>query len=248
MGFSTLFPAFPRAREAKMAGMKRILITTALLFLASAASAQTRMDVNVLRQTVEQFLQVQTAGLPGKVTVHAGAVDQRLALAACPAPEAFMMPGARAWGKTTVGVRCAAPTAWTVYIQANVSVLGNYIAAAVPLAQGQPIEESQLAVMQGELTALPAGIATDKAKVVGRTSNLSISAGTPVRVDLLKSKPVVLLGQPVKLVSRGNGFSVSAEGKAAGNAGEGQVVQVRTANGQQISGIAKAGGLVEVTF
>jgi flagella basal body P-ring formation protein FlgA len=67
-------------------------------------------------------------------------------------------------------------------------------------------------------------------------------------VDLLKSKPVVLLGQPVKLVSRGNGFSVSAEGKAAGNAGEGQVVQVRTANGQQISGIAKAGGLVEVTF
>jgi flagella basal body P-ring formation protein FlgA len=135
-----------------------------------------------------------------------------------------------------------------VYIQANVSVLGNYIAAAAPLAQGQPIEEGQLAVMQGELTSLPAGIATDKAQVVGRTSNLSISAGMPVRVDLLKSKPVVLLGQPVKLVSRGNGFSVSAEGKAAGNAGEGQVVQVRTANGQQISGIAKAGGLVEVTF
>jgi len=118
----------------------------------------------------------------------------------------------------------------------------------VPLAQGQPIVEGQLAVLQGELTTLPAGIATEKAQVVGRTSNLSISAGTPMRLDLLKSKPVVLMGQPVKLVTRGNGFSISAEGKAAANAGEGQVVQVRTANGQQISGIAQAGGLVEVTF
>lgn len=230
--------------------MNRILITTALLLASVSAGAQTqnRMDTAVLRQSVEQFLQVQTAGLPGKVTVTAGAVDPRLALAPCPAPEAFLMPGARAWGKTTVGVRCAAPSAWTVYIQANVSVLGNYVAAAAPLAQGQPIEESQLAMLQGELTTLPAGIATDKAQVVGRTSNLSISAGTPLRLDLLKSKPVVLMGQPVKLVSRGNGFSVSAEGKAAANAGEGQVVQVRTANGQQISGIAKAGGLVEVAF
>lgn len=233
-----------------MAAMKHTLITTALLLAASAPHAQNqgRMDVAVLRQTVEQYLQVQSAGLPGKVSVSVGPVDARLALAPCPAPEAFLMPGARAWGKTTVGVRCAAPSPWTVYIQANVSVLGNYIAAAVPLAQNQPIAESQLAILQGELTALPAGIATDKAQVVGRTSNLSITAGTPLRLDLLKSKPVVLLGQPVKLVSRGHGFSVSAEGKAAGNAGEGQVVQVRTANGQQISGIAKAGGLVEVTF
>jgi flagella basal body P-ring formation protein FlgA len=31
-------------------------------------------------------------------------------------------------------------------------------------------------------------------------------------------------------------------------AGEGQVVQVIAANGQQISGIAKSGGMVEVAF
>jgi flagella basal body P-ring formation protein FlgA len=53
-----------------MAAMKRTLITTTLLLLASVAgaapaAAQNRMDVAVLRQSVEQFLQVQTAGLPG---------------------------------------------------------------------------------------------------------------------------------------------------------------------------------------
>lgn len=241
-----------------MCPMKRKLITAALLLAtmaatavamaAPAAPAPARMEPAALRQAAEQFLQVQTAGLPGKVTVSVGAVDPRLNLAPCPAPEAFLMPGARAWGKTTVGVRCAAPSPWTVYIQSQVSVLGSYVAAAVPLAQGQAIEAGQLAVMQGELTALPPGIATDKAQLIGRTSNLSISAGTPLRLDLVKAKPVVLQGQLVKLVSKGNGFSVSAEGKAAGSAGDGQVVAVRTGNGQQISGIARPGGLVEVTF
>lgn len=238
-----------------MAAMKRKLFTAALLVatiaataVAMAAPAASRMEPAALRQVAEQFLQVQTAGLPGKVTVSVGAVDPRLNLAPCPAPEAFLMPGARAWGKTTVGVRCAAPAPWTVYIQSQVSVLGSYVAAAVPLAQGQAIEEGQLAVMQGELTALPPGIATEKAQLIGRTSNLSISAGTPLRLDLVKAKPVVLQGQLVKLVSKGNGFSVSAEGKAAGSAADGQVVAVRTGNGQQISGIARPGGLVEVTF
>lgn len=239
-----------------MCPMKRKLITAALLVATIAATAvamaapaaASRMEPAALRQAAEQFLQVQTAGLPGKVTVSVGAVDPRLNLAPCPAPEAFLMPGARAWGKTTVGVRCAAPSPWTIYIQSQVSVLGSYVAAAVPLAQGQAIEEGHLAVMQGELTALPPGIATDKAQLIGRTSNLSISAGTPLRLDLVKAKPVVLQGQLVKLVSKGNGFSVSAEGKAAGSAADGQVVAVRTGNGQQISGIARPGGLVEVTF
>lgn len=231
-----------------MGSMKQILIIASLLAATISQAAPARMEPAALRQVAEQFLQVQAAGLPGKVTVNVGAVDPRLNLAPCPAPEAFLMPGARAWGKTTVGVRCAAPSAWTVYIQSQVSVLGNYVAAAVPLAQGQSIEDAQLAMMQGELTALPAGIATDKAQLVGKSSSLSISAGTPLRVDMVKAKPVILQGQLVKLVTRGNGFSVSAEGKAAGSAAEGQVVAVRTGNGQQISGIARLGGLVEVAF
>jgi len=228
--------------------MKTLTSALLLLTLTSAASAAETQDPARLRQTVDQFLQVQSAGLPGKVTVTVGNVDGRMKLAACPAPEAFLMPGTKPWGKTTVGVRCAAPSPWTVYIQANVSVLGNYIAAAAPVPQGQPIVESQLATIQGDLTTLPASIATDKAQVLGRTSNIAISAGMPLRLDSLRIKPVVQMGQLVRLVSAGPGFKVSAEAKAVGNAADGQVVQVRTAGGQNISGIARAGGMVEVAF
>ncbi|NRR30078.1 flagellar basal body P-ring formation protein FlgA [Oxalobacteraceae bacterium] len=231
-----------------------IRLTTMLFCLSAlplAAFAQApagRQDIAVLKQSVEQFLQIQTAGLPGQVTVTVGAIDTRMQLAACPAPQAFLMPGSRAWGKTTVGLRCTAPSAWTVYIQANVAVQAEYIASAVPLAQGQTIEAGQLVAMKGDLTTLPAGVATDIAQVVGRSTNVSLPSGMPLRLDTLRSKPVVQPGQLVRLVSTGSGFSVSSEARAVGTAAEGQVVQVRTAAGQQISGIAKAGGLVEVAF
>ncbi|MET3130556.1 flagella basal body P-ring formation protein FlgA [Oxalobacteraceae bacterium GrIS 1.11] len=225
------------------------LFTVLLCFSATvAAQSNARQEGQALRATVSQFLQVQTAGLPGQVTVTVGAVDARLNLAACPGPQAFLAPGSRAWGKTTVGVRCTAPTAWTIYIQASVQVLADYIASAVPLAQGQAIEASQLISMKGDLAALPAGIATEMAQVLGRSANVSLPAGTPLRLDTLRSKPVVLQGQLVRVVSSGAGFRVSAEARAIGNAGDGQVVQVRTPSGQQISGVARAGGLVEVAF
>ncbi|USX28232.1 flagellar basal body P-ring formation chaperone FlgA [Oxalobacteraceae bacterium OTU3CINTB1] len=205
-------------------------------------------DRAALKRTVEEFLQVQTGGLPGQVTVAVGAIDPRMSLAPCPDPQAFFMPGARAWGKTTVGVRCATPSAWTVYIQASVTVIGEYVASAAPLAQGQAIEAGQLVMLKGDLTMLPAGIATDISQVVGRSSNSSLPPGTPMRIDTLRTKPVVQSGQLVRLVSSGSGFSVSAEARAMGTAGDGQVVQVKTSGGQQITGIAKAGGLVEVAF
>ena len=223
------------------------LLLASPLALAQQAAAP-RQDLKALQGVVEQFLKVQGAGLPGTVSVEVRPLDARMSLAACPAPEAFLQPGARAWGNTTVGVRCAAPTAWKVYIQAKVSVQGEYVAAAVPLAQGQPIEQSQLVLMQGDLAALPNGVLTDMAQAVGRSSTVSVQAGAPLRLDGLKSKPVVQQGQAVRVVSTGAGFSVSAEARAIGNASEGQVVQVRTPAGKILSGVAKEGGLVEVAI
>ena len=234
----------------------KLALTTALALVMSLSAqgavaqqaAPARQDLGALRTIAEQYLQTQSAGLPGVVTVTVGAVDGRMQLAACPAPQAFQQPGARTMGKTTVGVRCTAPVAWTVYIQSQVSVMADYVAAAMPLAQGQPIDASQLVMAKGDLGARPNGVVTDMAQAVGRTSSMSLAAGAPLRADLLKSKPVVQQGQSVRVVSGGAGFKVTAEAKAIGTASDGQVVQVRTPGGAIISGVARAGGLVEVAL
>jgi flagella basal body P-ring formation protein FlgA len=224
------------------------LIILSLLCPLALAQQQPRQDLGALRQLAEQYLQTQSAGLPGQVSITVGALDQRMILAACAAPEAFQQPGARAWGKTTVGLRCGAPTPWTVYLQAQVSVQAEYVATALPLAQGQIIDASQLVMVKGDLAALPNGVITDMAQAVGRSSTMSLASGAPLRADQLRSKPVVQQGQAVRVVSSGAGFSVSREARAIGNAGEGQVVQVRTPTGAILSGVARAGGLVEVVF
>jgi flagella basal body P-ring formation protein FlgA len=116
------------------------------------------------------------------------------------------------------------------------------------LAQGQVVTSQDLLFESGDLTQLPAGVFTDQAQALGRTVNISMNAGTVLRQEMLKISPVVQQGQTVKLTSSGNGFSVSAEGQAMSKANEGQVVQVKVANGQVVTGIARSGGQIEVGF
>lgn len=201
-----------------------------------------------MRRHVEQFLQVQSAGLPGEVTITTGQVDARLNLPACASPEAFLPNGSKLWGKTTVGVRCSAPSPWTVYMSATVRVTGEYLVTTAPLSQGQLVGPNDVASVKGDLTSMPAGIVTDASQAVGKTAAMSLAVGTPLRGDSLRTPPVVQQGQTVRLVSNGPGFRVSAEAKALNNAAEGQVTQARTPSGQVVTGVAKAGGVVEVTY
>lgn len=215
--------------------------------IATNTTYTQKQDIAVLKQKINDFLTVQAVGYPGKVMVKAGSIDPNLKLAACPDVNVFMPNGSRPWGKTSVGVSCASPT-WTIYVQATVSVHAQYLVASAPLIQGQQVTQQDMLFESGDLTQLPAGIFTDMAQAVGRTVNISMKAGTVLRQDMLKASPVVQRGQTVMVVSNGQGFSVSAEGQAMTKASEGQVVQVKVANGQLVSGIARTGGKVEVVY
>ncbi len=231
--------------------IKPILSSIALLLASTAAaqqSASSKQDPAVIRTVVEHFLRTQTAGLPGQVSITANTINPRSKLAACAAPEPFMPPGSRVWGRTTVGVRCTVPVAWTVYISATINVVAEYLTAAAPLAQGQLVGPHDIAKVRGDLTLLPAGILTDPSQAIGRSLTLSLRAGTPLRQDALRAQAAVQQGQTVRLMSAGAGFRISSEAKALNNAAAGQIVQARTAAGQVISGIAKTGGIVEVTY
>ena len=231
-----------------------ILITAAVLCTVPTAHAvpvvsvdsTARQDPALLRQAVEQFLKRQSGGLPGEVMIDVGQVDARLNLPACMQPEPFIAHGSRAWGKTAVGIRCTAPAPWTIYVTANVHVMAEYLAAAAPLVQGQMIGPNDIARVRGDLTMLPAGVITDAALAIGRTTMSSLQLGAPLRQDTLRAQAAVQMGQTIRVLSAGPGFSVSTEGRAMNNAVEGQTVQAKTTGGQVISGIARAGGILEV--
>ena len=229
-----------------------LVVSLACLCLTSLTYAQSqppsRQDQALLRQAVENFLQRQSAGLPGEIKIEVGQIDARLNLPACLQLEPFLSQGSRIWGKTAVGVRCVAPSPWTIYVSAYVGIVAPYLTAAAPLVQGQTITEQDFIFSKGDLTRLPNGLITDPAQAIGRTATSSIQIGAPLRQDILRAQTAVQMGQTVRLLSKGTGFTVSTEGHAMNNATTGQTVQAKTSTGQIISGIARAGGILEVGY
>ncbi|QQJ96971.1 flagellar basal body P-ring formation protein FlgA [Burkholderia ambifaria] len=204
-----------------------------------------QQDPDAIRRTALAFLQQQIAGLPGKTTATVATAFPR-GLAACTTLEPFLPTGARLWGRTTVGVRCAGERPWTVYLQAKVAVQATYYVAARQIAPGEPLTVADLVARDGDLTVLPLAVITDPAQAVGATALARISAGLPLRQDMLKSAASVSAGQTVRVVAAGPGFTISAEGSALANAAPGQSIRVRMAAGQIVTAIVKDAGTVEI--
>lgn len=213
---------------------------------SQAATAPQNQNLRIINQKVKDFLTTQSAGSPGKVEITVNPMEEGTLLTYCPAPEAFFPPSSAAWGKTTVGVRCGQPKPWTVYVQANVSIIANYVVAGVPLSQGQVIEAKDLQLQKGDLTQLPTGVFTEFNRILGTSAKMSLPAGTVIKQEMLKLPNLVLQGQSVRVSSKGTGFSISTEGQALNSATEGEIVKVRVTNGSVVSGVVKKDGQIEV--
>jgi flagellar basal body P-ring formation protein FlgA len=211
----------------------------------SPAALAGQQDGESIRRAGLAFLQQQSVGLPGKITVTVAPAFAR-GLAACTTLVPFMPPGARVWGSTTVGVRCAGARPWTIYLQARVSLEATYYLAAHPIAPGVLLTPADLTTREGDLSNLPRTIVTDASQAVGAVALAPISAGTPLRQDMLRSATSVTIGQTVRVVASGPGFTISSEGSVMNNASPGQQVRVKTAGGQIISGIVKDGSTVQI--
>ncbi|WP_104011828.1 flagellar basal body P-ring formation chaperone FlgA [Burkholderia anthinoferrum] len=250
-------PAPPPAASARLAAARAASVAAAPRTAAASAhpapaaaapppaTPPGQQDPETIRRAALAFLQQQIAGLPGKTTATVTTAFPR-GLAACTTLEPFLPTGARLWGRTTVGVRCAGERPWTVYLQAKVAVQATYYVAARQIAPGEPLSAADLVARDGDLTVLPLAVITDPAQAIGATALARISAGLPLRQDMLKSAASVSAGQTVRVVAAGPGFTISAEGSALANAAPGQSVRVRMAAGQIVTAVVKDAGTVEI--
>ena len=145
-----------------------LLLTLALMLSSRLFSAETEMVLD----TAERYVRLQTQGLPGKVTITMGKLDTNR-LPACTALEAFSPPGTRLSGKIYIGVRCLGPNIWSVLVPAQIAVTGNYVTTARSLAAGQAVQATDLTTLSGDMSSLPAGIITDPANATGRRATIT---------------------------------------------------------------------------
>ena len=221
-------------------------LAAACLCVSAVAHAADRQDPAALQAHVERFLKTQTGGLPGKLSIQVK--PPRGSLPACAALDTFQPAGSRSIGKITVGVRCLAPIQWTVYLSAQVRLIGSYAVTRQPLPANHVLTAADIALREGDLGSLPADVVTDADAMLGYRAVSGLAAGAPLRGALLRPPLAVQQGQTTRLVMNGPGFSVQSQGQALANASRGDRVRVKTRSGQVVSGVAQDGQRVVVTF
>ncbi|MGL6112040.1 MAG: flagellar basal body P-ring formation chaperone FlgA [Rubrivivax sp.] len=241
-----------RARVRHAAAACAVAWPAALLAQAAAPPA-TPPDGGLDRATLQQIQHLSQhagAGLaPGavRVEIEPGRLDPRLRLAPCERIEAFLPPGARAWGRTRVGLRCAqGPTPWSVQLPVTVKVFAPAWVAAAALPSGTVLQAEQLREAEVDWAAETSPAVADVSRLVGRALARPLAAGSAVRASDLKQRQWFGAGDTVQLVARGSGFSVTGEGQAMSAGIEGQTVRVRTEGGRVLSGQVVGSNRVEV--
>ena len=205
-------------------------------------------DAYPIEQAIASFLDTQMKSLPGKATYRIGSINASGLPEGCLAISVTMDATARAWGKTHVNVHCTSDNPWRIYVPVEIHVLAAYVVSTRPLSAGQLISATDIALHPGDLAELPQGTLTDLAQALGQISRISLPANRPLRTDMLRQPQIITQGQNVKINSGGVGFQVSSNGRALNNAATGQLVRVRLASGQTVSGVAQANGTVTVAY
>lgn len=220
------------------------LLLVLLAMLGSApAAAQPATD---LARDARVFLDRQPLPGGGEIEIVVGEPDPRLALAPCARREPFIPPGAKLWGRATLGVRCVDGAHWTAYVPIEVRVFAPVQVAARPIGRGRRIEPDDVRIERVDLTRVTGQALGADERLDGHVTTRPIAAGETLRRDLLRAPPVLAAGDPVKIVVDGTGFAVTTEGKALAAAAEGQAVRVSTVAGRVLTGIARTGHVVVV--
>jgi flagella basal body P-ring formation protein FlgA len=179
-----------------------------------------------------------------------GRLDPRLRLAACSGKlEAFMPPGARVLGNTTVGVRCAAAGGWTVYVSARVALYGEVLVTTQPLARGETISADRVRLVERDLATLSRGYFDAPEPVIGQLATRSLNADTVLNPQLVEAPLLVKRGEQVTLITGRPGFMIRSSGQALADGGSGDLIRIRSKGSKRIvEGRVVSQGVVKVTL
>jgi flagellar basal body P-ring formation protein FlgA len=221
---------------------------TAAVAQAGAAAAGTELLASI-RAAAESYVKSLIPPGTGESIVTAGALDARLRLAHCPAKElsASLTAGMTLQARSTVGVTCAGPVHWTVYVpvtiesKINVLVLVHAVNRDARLTPGDVTVETRRTAGPGN------AYLTEPSELSGRTVRRPLAAGTTLAVDMFSPDLIVHRGQQVTLLSAGGMIEVRASGRAMTDGAQGARIPVQNLSSMRvIEGVVESADLVRV--
>ncbi len=233
----------------------RHLHRTALLaWLLLAHDALATQSLEAVRGTAEDFVRTQlatqsTAQGTTRYHIDAASLDPRLRLQACAVPLQAFTQNAAAGGaaRTTVGVRCSAANAWTVYVPVTVEVELPVLVLRRPLVRHARVGPGDVEPQRRRLPGSAAGFVGSPGTLEGYRLKRALPAGTALRLDMLVPDILVRRGQQVTLIAASGGVEIRARGQALSDASAAERVRVQNmASRKIVEGVVESDSIVRV--
>jgi len=235
--------------------MTRFFFVLFAAWLALPAAAQAVADPQaelgaITQRWLDDTLQhAQAGGSALRMEVSVGSLDPRLRLAPCARVEPYLPVGARLWGRTRLGLRCAeGPTPWNVFLPVTIQAWGPAWVLTGNVAPGAVLTAVDATQSEVDWAADSAPIMANSDMWVGQVAARQLLAGQPLRQSMVRPPQLFHAGAQVRVVSQGPGYVVTSAGQALNAGAAGQTVRVRMENGKIIGGTVSEDGTVDVTM
>ncbi|MBN1240171.1 MAG: flagellar basal body P-ring formation protein FlgA [Gammaproteobacteria bacterium] len=181
-----------------------------------------------------------------RVEVAAARLDPRLRLAECAVePETFDAPGQRPGAHLSIGVRCPAAPAWSLYVPVTVDVTVDVVVLGSAVGRGETLRAADLRREPRNVSRLAGGYLTRLEDAEGMVLRHTVPAGSVLAARFIERPTLVERGQRVRLITRSGNISVRSDGEALANAAEGDRVRVRNLSSRTVvEGVVGADGAV----
>lgn len=229
--------------------MRKFLIETlfCLVLIGNAAAAPVQ-NLEDIRSAVHDFAVAEVGGADDNVDIKVGRLDPRLRLAACSIPlETYFAPGSRNVGHTTVGVRCEAPKAWSLFVPLHIDRMIKVAVATDNIPRGQLVGAGDVAFELRSLGKLRRGYFEKNERLIGRVTTRSVPRGTAYTDNMVKKARMVRRGERVVLALHSGTVAVRVAGTAMRDGSRGERIPVRNLSSKRIvEGVVHEPGLVLV--
>jgi flagellar basal body P-ring formation protein FlgA len=222
---------------------------SAALCMAANAQEEDVQSLSAIRSTAHSYVKSLIPASAGETSVTVGQLDERLHLARCPAKSlsASLAVGATLQARSTVGVTCAGPVHWTVYVPVTVESRIDVLVLTHPVNREARLTAADVTIEKRNTAGPGNAYLTSAADLNGRAIRRPLPAGTTLSIDMFIPDLIVKRGQEVTLLSSGGAVEVRASGRAMGDGAAGARIQVQNLSSLRvIEGVVESADLVRV--
>lgn len=203
--------------------------------LAETAYSAELQDLSEIKKTAEIYLNSQTAMQfqHQKTKIHLNSLDPHLKLPKCTQALSVQPDVDLSKANNTIQVSCHGDVTWGIRLSYKLQRFSQVITPTKTIAKGDKILESDLQLIENEITTLNSYF-TDKNSIVGQTAKTIILPGQIIQSSQIIPSKFVKRGEIVNMIAEIPGLKITSKGTALNDGTLGDSIQVKAIGSKKI--------------